>query len=451
VRLPNLERAFQAAAQVLDVERADVPRLIEVQRLHYVLLLPAARHQGNRLYKSAADIAKCILVECARGEIVPRRPMRFAWLMFQSFLELNDITFERRPGDDERLKEFEHELLSKGDPGGRLRDFIADRLNSDAAPSALAQPVRVRRIHVSHPMTRLNRDRRRVVRRWAQTIGQAITDFAADSPHEPHAAEAVGPFVTSGVDLTAGSDQKFRQIARRLLKSDALIVIACEPSDGVGYELAVGLRTMVPTLYLYPETRTLSPVVRDALNAAGATHHKFRPDENAGEAIRHLVMDWLRTHYDAILDVRRKRDSNRSRLFQFSEALRVAHSQMTPSERRKRIVGSGLTELRANPLIEHDEEIQFASVPELLALSAAYDVPLNIDGLNVDHPSHRPPWLLETELDALERFGEKDGISQGVMLALAAAAQRELATPGLQRQAFHYEADWRALLKRGQL
>ena len=83
---------------------------------------------------------------------------------------------------------------------------------------------------------------------------------------------------------------------------------------------------------------------------------------------------------------------------------------------------------------------------ELLALSAAYNVPLNVDGFVPEPTPARPQYLLDRELDALGVFLSDRPVSAEVVTRLIAQAQRRIAY-GQSRVSFAYPVQWARLMK----
>jgi hypothetical protein len=231
-------------------------------------------------------------------------------------------------------------------------------------------------------------------------------------------------------------DELLRTIERQIHTSDGLVVLAPHCSWGAGMELEGGLRAMVPTLFLHPKDAALSSGARSRLEAMGATIYVLQSKPDSAEAleeIKSLVYRWLEKSISLILENQRRRACMEQRSSSFLTALRNKRTQMTGLEEQYALAAAGIQPERARTILEEPWGILSASFPEVVNLANAYGVRTNVDRIVQEPVSDRPPYLTPLEEDALQVFRKKEDLSAEDGIRLAAAGQREIATPGSGR------------------
>jgi hypothetical protein len=429
MRLPDFEEGLLTAALVLEVEREDVEGLIRAERLHQVLLCPAAHVDGSPLFRGEAEIVKRLLAECTAARILPtpEDDFRLAWLLTQRAIELNSCTWRPSSGHQERLEEFRQVLLEGDDPGEPLVQWLREGIH----PShEFAQEEHPRRpIHVSSPMHPEPFD----MKPWADAVDSALARFF-ESNASGESSFTHRPQVFPIEAETA--EDRLRTIEERIYTSDGLVVLAPQCSWGVAMELEGALRAMIPTLFIYAEESTLSSGARSHLEAMGATIYALQSEPESALAVKeiaNLVARWLEKSITLILGTRWRRECMEQRYLPLLVALRNKRTQMTGLEEQFALAAAGIQPERARTIIEEPWGFLSAGFPEFINLANAYGVRANVDWIVPEPVSDRPPYLTPLEEDALQAFRRKEGLSAEEGVRLAAAGQREIATPASGR------------------
>jgi hypothetical protein len=430
MRLPDFEEGLLTAALVLEVEREDVEGMIRAERLHQALLGPAAHVDGSPLFTGRAEIAKRLLVECSLGHVLPtaQDDFRLAWLLTQRAVELSECNWRPPSGHQARLEEFRQTLLEGIDPGEPLVQWLREGIHS---PHGVTPEVDPCPIHVSsamHPAPDLN------MPAWANAVDREIDRFferygngEASFTYRPQ----VFPIEVDTIE------ELLRTIEQRIYTSDGLVVLAPQCSWGAAMELEGALRAMVPTLFIYPEGSALSSGARAHLEAMGATIYALQSEPKSDEAIReikNLVSRWLEKSIALILGSCWRRACMQQRCSAFLAALRDRRTQMTGLEEQYALAAAGIEPERARTILEEPWGLLSAGFPEVVNLANAYGVRTNIDRIVPEPISDRPPYLTPMEEGALQAFRRKESLTAEDGIRLAAAGQREIATPGVGRQ-----------------
>jgi len=446
MRLPDYEDSLDVAAKILDVDRAEVESMIKSERLHQAILKPAACAGGAPLYRTRGEILKCLFVSCSQDRIVPRRKVRFGWMMVQRTIQLSGYRWRPRRGDQDRLKEFGEQLTEGIDPGKPLADWLEER--TQPLPGA-AEELPPRPLHVTSSMSNLTEEQAERMAALSNAVDDGLSKFL-DAYCKPEAARTLRPQVHPTIAVTDAA--LHTKIEARLHTADGLIVLAPQPSWGSAMEVEIGLRGLIPTLFLHPASCPPGKRARIRLEAAQATVLAFDDDPDdpkvAATEIAELVYHWLVGAHVAILGMARRRESVNARLSRFHRNIQLKRTQMGGAEERKALAAAGIAEARAHALIEEDWHLQFASVTELLALSNAYAVPANIDGIVHEPAGDRPPFLTDFELDRLGELVRIDRIPSVETIEMVRVAQEELALPGRRRKEFTTLQSWRSLRAR---
>lgn len=426
MRLPDFEEGLLTAALVLGVERDDAEGMIRAERLHQALLGPAAHVDGSPLFRGRAEIVRRLLVECALGGILPtpEDDFRLGWLLVQRTIELSDCKWRPSSGHEARLEEFREQLLEGIDPGEPLMQWLRRGIHPPHRPMEQEEP---RPIHVSspmHPAPDLD------MPAWADTVDLEVNRFFEQRGN----GEKSFTYRPQIYPIEASTtDELLRTIERRIHTSDGLIVLAPLCSWGAAMELEAGLRAMIPTLFLHPEDAALSSGARSRLEAMGATVYALQTDPDSAEAlkeIKNLVCRWLEKSISLILGTQRRRACNEQRCSSFLAALTGKRTQMTALEEQYALAAAGIQPARARTILEEPWGMLSASFPEILNLANAYRVRTNVDRIVQEPVSDRPPYLTPQEEAALQVFRTKESLSAEDGIRLAAAGQREIATPG---------------------
>jgi hypothetical protein len=430
MRLPDFEEGLLLAALVLGVEREDVEGMIRAERLHQALLGPAAHVDGAPLLNGPAKIAKRLLVECSLGRILPTAAddFRLAWLLTQRAVELSECTWRPPKGHQARLEEFRESLLEGIDPGEPLEQWLREGIQ---APYCVTQQDEPRPIHVSSAMHPAPEDLDMPA--WANAVDREIDRF-----FERHGSGETSftyrPQVFP-IEVETIADL-LRTIEQRIYTSDGLVVLAPQCSWGAAMELEGALRAMIPTLFIYPEGSSLSSGARAHLEAMGATIYALQSEPDSDEAIReikNLVSSWLERSIALILGSRWRRDCMQQRCAALLTALRDRRTQMTNLQERHALAAAGIEPERARTILEQPWGPLSAGFPEVVSLANAYGVRTNVDRIVPEPVSDRAPYLTPQEEEALQVFCRKEQLSTEDSIRLAAAGQREIATPGAGR------------------
>ena len=444
MRLPALEEGLLIASLVLGVERSEVESLIRTERLHLAILRPAAHASGTPIYRTRAEIAKCLFVECALRGILPtpEQSFEFGWLMTQRAVELSKCKWHRPSGHDEHFERFRQQLLEGVDPGDELVRWIGKCLRP---PSGKGPASELGPIHISSPM---HPPPSQNMTAWANAVDEGLRSFLEDhSIHDTVSTHRPQIYPVQGET----EEEIVRSIEERLHTADGLVVLAPHSSWGSAMELETGLRGLIPTLFIYPTDAPPGDRTRVRLEAMEVTIVSIDEDlaeERVPVAIESLVYQWLGTTYSQILGAQRRRESVNTRFARLLTGIRARRTQMTPHEERSHLAAAGLPERRARTLIEEHWGLLSASAVELIALSNAYQVPANIDALVPEPASDRPAHLTPRELVILEAFVDEMQISGLDSVRLAAAAQEEITEPGRRRKLFTDRSKWLELWQR---
>jgi len=457
VRLPSFEDGVLIAGRLLRRDPDDVRRLIKSERLYRALLAPNGRVAGHAIYPTPAAAGKCLLVHCALDDIVPSSAPEFGWLMFMRFLELNGYRW-KSPANEVRTLRRLASLLREGiDPGHGLRSWLEACIEENGVVEARRR--KDRRVHIGSPVTGRGDAERKQLETWEDAVDRAITEFELERTTE-HEYVLDGPQLSSdrtttfrpqfaSVRVHAKDDQDaIDQIEERILRADAAIFLIDDfGSAGVGIELRQAYDAMLPMLVLRPSGDDLSPKVERLLELHGSRNSfEFPTGDRAPKAIRELVLSWLHRNYRTIVTTAERRRLAIARLAPFYDSLRAAETRLSRRELDLALAEVGLSPRRARLLSRDKRALAFATQMELLALSAAYNVPLNVDGFVPEPTPARPQYLLDRELDALGVFLSDRPVSAEVVTRLIAQAQRRIAY-GQSRVSFAYPVQWARLMK----
>jgi hypothetical protein len=444
VHLPDFEDGLLIAAGVLDVDREDVPAMLRTDRLHGALMMPTARVGGAAIYRTVGAVLRRLVVDCATGGILPRLELRFGWLMLQRAVELNGLRWVRRSGDREGFSEFQDMLRQGEDPGRPLERWLEERL---VAGASVARRRPTQEILVSSP-DRTTADQ--VLVDWTNAVDDGVKEYLRRRRLPSDSTATRRPQIFSVFPTTEA--ELYTHVERRAHNADALIVIASRPSFGTTLETDEARRALVPTLLLHPTRLSLDVRMKSRLDEAGIRRQAFPVRDHdpdvAKTAICDLVTAWLQEEYEAICDTARRHALFTSRFAPFREAVLAAQSRMPPLVQRMKLLGAGLTLERALALVKGDN-LTRASIPEVMALSAAYEVPANFDAGAPEMPADRPAHLLPSEWKALRDVAAADAIPADEVLRMAMKAQENLAlerpSHSVRRHSYEGDTKWRQI------
>jgi hypothetical protein len=424
--LPDFNEGLLLAKLVLEVDETEVLNLVRAERLHRAIMAPAAHVNGSPIHKTRAEIAKCLLVECATGRILPtsRQDFIFGWMMTQRAVELSHCKWRWPKGHQARMEKFRQVLAEGDDPGHELVVWLGQGIQPPFNPpdSEVTRPI-----YVSSPM---HPSPEADMAAWADAVEEGLTHFLEDS-ESTETAFTHRPQIFPVVAASSAARQQ--KIEEQLHTADGLVVLGPQSSWGSAIELVSGLRVGIPTLFIHPSDAPPSERARAHLEAAEATilaiDGELKP-EDALAAIEKLVYQWLEGSYSLVLGSQRRRACMETRYARFLGAIRAKRTQMTSLELQRELAVVGLPLDRARTLIEERWGLLSASTVELIALGNAFRVPANLDAI-VDEPTpDRPPFLTPVEQSALDAFADERGLSVSQTIRLAAAGQREIVQPG---------------------
>jgi hypothetical protein len=442
MRIPDYDEALGIAALVLEVERDEIEPMVRAELLHLALLRPMACKGGAPLHRTDGEVARCLFVECALSRALPRRQVRFGWLMTKRAIELSGYKWRQRAGDADQLRKFGEQLEMGIDPGRPLVVWLEARIK----PHSPKQDADASVVHIAGPMTPPPEEN---LGEWELAVSDGLNRFLEDSK-APGAATTCRPNL---YPVRGHSEEETgKLIEERLHTADGLVVLAPEASWGAAIELEVGLRGQIPTLFLHPAGRAPGKRARSRLDATEATVREFDDDpddpETTMRAISELVYGWLEDSYGEIVAMQHRRSSVRARLARFLAAIQTKQTQMGKVEERKALAAAGIAEGRARILIEDEWQLQHASLTEVIALSNAYQVPANIDGSEPEPTADRPAHLMGVELRWLATVAKEDSIPATEVIELISEAQREVVRPGRRRKLYTGVQPWRLLRSR---
>lgn len=267
-----------------------------------------------------------------------------------------------------------------------------------------------------------------------KVLHEAISEHLASTLGQERPVKIVDPMHHPGPSETA--DLNDRGVHHRNLKcvaaSDALILLAGNPSSGAGKELDWAERLRLPVLVLHP-----SDVKFTRLGAGTTGDLTVKSYEKLAD-VRTIVGQFLmerRGQLAAHAQIRRERQLVHAHT---QTSLSTKWDGLVEAERFEVSRAAHLTPDRIEEITSTCSMIAFATVDELMALGAALRVPT----CELLAPSQLPP-LPEAAEQALMRAADSSDWSEAFVAGLRRRERRELArADGVLREPRSTEDDW---------